>query len=42
MAKKVKEANHLEELVNKLKDFNHKNLVQANRMKKKRRNKAKN
>ncbi|SFM63567.1 hypothetical protein SAMN05421738_101200 [Algoriella xinjiangensis] len=43
MAKKAKkEENHLQVLVNKLKDPNNKLLVQSNRMKKKRRNNAKN
>ncbi|WP_313377111.1 hypothetical protein [Chishuiella sp.] len=37
----TKEQNHLQELVDKLKDSNHKKLVQANRIKKKRRNNAK-
>lgn len=40
MAKK--EENYLQVLVDKLKDPKHKNLVRANRLKKKRRNKAKN
>ena len=43
MAKKVKkEENQLQKLVDKLKDPNHRKLAQANRMKKKLRNNAKN
>ena len=43
MAEKAKkEENHLQVLVNKLKDPKHKQLVQTNRLKKKRRNNAKN
>ncbi|WP_413532166.1 hypothetical protein [Empedobacter brevis] len=43
MAKETKkEENHLEELVEKLKNPNHRKLVQANRLKKNRRNNAKN
>jgi len=43
MAKKAKkEENHLQVLVDKLKDPKHKQLVQTNRLKKKRRNNAKN
>ncbi|WP_260509607.1 hypothetical protein [Empedobacter falsenii] len=43
MAKKAKkEENHLQVSVDKLKDPKHKQLVQTNRLKKKRRNNAKN
>ncbi|WP_353166169.1 hypothetical protein [Empedobacter brevis] len=43
MAKKTKkEENHLQILVDKLKDPKHRNLVQTNRLKKNRRNNAKN